>query len=119
MTLLAKLKRKYADIRWGYSQIGFFIGLANFLLLVYNFTEAKDFISFELFVLLLSVILLVGLTMIGKVFRKTQMSVDHDLGFEQAPLNAKVYRLILEQYPQTEETKDFISYLKRIEDKKI
>jgi len=113
--LFDKIKRRYADLRFGYAQIGLVIGLANFLLLAYNFTNAKELVSFPIFILVTASIFGAALIIIGHQFRNRQMGVDHDLGFEKAPLNAKTYRLILQQFPSTPETIDFIEYLKKIE----
>lgn len=114
-----KLKRRYADLRFGYAQVGILIGLANFLLIAYNFTNAKDVISFPIFVLITALGFCAGLILIGKSFRDRQMGVDHDLGFEKAPLNAKTFRLILQQFKPTVETTEFIEYLKKIEAGKL
>ena len=113
--LFIKLKRRYADLRFGYAQIGIVIGLANFLLLAYNFTNAKNILSFPIFVIITACGFSVVLILIGKLFRNKQMGVDHDLGFENAPLQAKTFRIILEQFSYTKEATDFIEYLKRIE----
>lgn len=114
-----KLKRRYADLRFGYAQVGILIGLANFLLLAYNFTNAKDIVSFPIFILITAVGFAAVLILIGKVFRNKQMGVDHDLGFENAPLNAKTFRIILEQFPPNKETTDYIQYLRNIEEGKL
>lgn len=113
--MIAKLKRRYADLRFGYAQIGVIIGLANFLLIAYNFTNAKDIVSFPIFVGFTALGFAVVLVLIGHAFKRTQMSTDHDIGFEYAPMNAKTFRLILEQLPLTEESISFIKYLKQIE----
>src|SRR3990172_4646826 len=113
--LFIKLKRRYADLRFGYAQVGILIGLANFLLLAYNFTNAKDIVSFPIFVLVTAFGFGAVLILIGKSFRNRQMGVDHDLGFEKAPLQAKTFRILLQQSPTSKETIDFIDYLKRIE----
>ena len=116
---IGKLKRRYADLRVGFAQISIVIGLTNFLLITYNFTNAKDIVSFPVFVLLTAFGLVVILILIGKSFRNRQMGVDHDIGFEKAPLNAKTFRIILEQFPPTIETVDYIKYLKKIEEGKL
>ena len=115
MHFFNKLKRRYSDLRWGYSQVGVIIGLSNFLLLAYNFTNAKELTSFPIFVSLTAVGFGLSLILIGHVFKKQQMSTDHDIGFEHSPVIAKAYRLILQQLPQTEETMQFVKYLKKIE----
>ena len=115
-----KLKRRYADIRWGYAQFGFFIGLANFLILVYNFTPAKDIISFEIFVPITLAVFLLIFTYSGQLFRNKQMATDHDLGFERNPAMAKVLRIILEQQElKTDEIIQQINYLRKIETQTI
>lgn len=112
--MIAKLKRRYADLRWGASQIGFVIGVSNFILLVYNFTDLKQ-LPFELFAPLMGIILVVVYSFAGKIFRTKQMRVDHDLGFEQNPQMAKTLRMILEQNNTNPETLNQIEYLRKIE----
>jgi len=119
MIFITKLKRRYADMRWGFAQVSVIIGLTNFLLISYNFTNAKELVSFPIFILLTVFGFIASLIVIGKIFRDKQMGVDHDLGFENAPLNAKTYRIIIEQLPQTKESIEFVKYLKKIEDKQL
>lgn len=116
--LIPKFQRRFSDLKWGYSQVGIMIGLSNFLLLIYNFTGVKTILSFEYFVILSIVIIIIPLLLIGTLFRKKQMGVEYTLGFEQAPAQATVFRMILEQLPQTDETMNYIKYLRKIEEKK-
>lgn len=112
-------KRCYADVRWGYAQIGFFIGLGNFLILVYNFTDAKNYIDFGIFIPIISVIFLLVFLFVGTYFRKNQMAIDHDLGFERDPSTARIFRIILENLTPNIEIKNQIEYLKKIEEQRF
>ncbi len=113
------IKRRYAEIRWGYAQVGFFIGLSNFMILSYNFTGIKDIIRMEYFIPIVGIIFAILFTSIGAYFRKNQMSLEHDLGFERAPTTARMFRIILEGLKPTDEVIKEIQYLKRIEAGKV
>ena len=109
------VKRSFAHTKWGYSQCGFFLGLGNFLLLVYNFTSVKNYVDFTMFVPIFSIGLLFLFLFIGHFFRKKQMATESTLGFEHSPTLAKILRLILESIPKSNESSKQIEYLKNIE----
>ena len=119
MTKIHNLKRRYSDLRWGYSQVGFLIGMVNFLILFYNFTGIKTMLNFWVFAVLSFGLFLIAFMLVGKVFRQKQMSTDANLSFEQQPLYAKTYRMLLEQGVQTDEVKKHVVFLKRIENNQL
>ena len=117
------IKRRYSDFRFGLPLVLPIFSFGNFAILAYNFTALKNFLGFEIFTVLLASFLVVTISLVGKLFRKIQLSTDHDLVYEQQRQFAKTQRIILEclqpnaLFSDQHMIEERIQYLKKIESK--
>lgn len=118
------IKRRYFDGRIGYTLIAPLFAVNNFVLIAYNFTDLKNIIPFDFFVLFFILSSVVVLVFLGNTFRNKQLSIDVDLSYEKSPQQATTNRIILEQIQKiqfqnnlviSKELKDRIDYLRNIE----
>ena len=91
-----KIKRNFVDMRLAWGLVAPLIALSNFILLFYNFTDLKDKIPFDYFLLGFGVLSVVILIVIGKIFRKNQLSTDINLAYEQSTEHVRTQRIEME-----------------------
>lgn len=127
--ILNELRRRFTDIKFGYNLIGPVIAYSNFSLIAYNFTDLKEWIPFEIFVILFAVGLAAFLAFAGMMFRKYQLPTDFRLQYERNVELVESQLAILEgifeilnaepihsqrKHENTQVVKDRIDYLKRV-----
>lgn len=126
--LVSYFKRRYYDLRQGWTVLAPLFAYSNFVLIIYNFTNLKEIVSQEIFVILFSVGAGLILLLMGKTFRKKQLSVDLSLAYERNKAAAKTLRIHLEtskrilekmNEPVSIELEERIEYLRSIESGKI
>lgn len=122
--MLSYIKRRYYDLRQAWSLVAPLFAFTNFILIAYNFTGLKDLLPVEYFVIFFTVGTVVIFFLIGKTFRKKQLTTDLNLAYEQAAEAAKTSRIQLETYklilqklnsPIPPELENRIEYLRKIE----
>ncbi len=94
--ILNEVRRRFTDIKFGYSLIGPIIVYANFSLIAYNFTDLKEWIPFGIFVVFFAIGLATVLAFAGLVFRKYQLPTDFRLQYERNVEFVKSQLAILE-----------------------
>jgi len=127
--ILNEIRRRFTDIKFGYSLIGPLIAYSNFSLIAYNFTALKDLVPFGIFVIFFAVGLAVILAFAGMVFRKYQLPTDFRLQYERNVELVESQLAILEgifeilnavpvhdprENRNSQVVKDRIDYLKRV-----
>ncbi len=125
---MSYIKRRYYDLRQGWTILAPLFAYSNFVLIIYNFTELKDFLSQEYFIIFFTIGAGIILLVMGKTFRKKQLSTDLNLAYERSTQYAKTERIQLEvtkkileklDEPISQELNDRIEYLQRIENNTI
>lgn len=117
------LKRQYFDSRLGMTVIGPLLAISNFVLLAYNFTVLNEVLPFRIFAPLFIIVFIIGVVIIGKIFRNHQQATDYSLVFEQDVENRKTDLLILEAFAHMYMDKDLkprlierLEYIKKLVD---
>ena len=125
---MSYFKRRYYDLRQGWTILAPLFAYSNFVLIIYNFTDLRESLSQEMFIILFSIGAGIILLLMGKTFRKNQLSVDLSLAYERNKAAAKTLRIHLEtskkilekmNEPIPEELEERIEYLRKIESGKI
>ena len=113
-------KTQYFDSRFGMAVLGPLLTVSNFVLLSYNFTGLNDILPLRYFAPVFVIVFVVSVIVVGKMFRKHQLSTDSSLAFEQNKEDAKNNLLILEclavmhQNDLRPKLDERIKYLKKI-----
>ena len=103
----------------------FLLAFANFVLIFYRLLiERVDFLNDIVTDLWMFVVLFVGVyipvaVLVGAWHRKTQIKVDADVGLLQSPLNAKIFRVLIDIQTgkiSKEDIESMRTMLKKIED---
>ena len=122
--MLSYIKRRYYDLRQAWGLVAPLFAFTNFILIAYNFTGLKDLLPVEYFVIFFTSGTVVIFFLIGKIFRKKQLTTDLNLSYEQAGEAAKTSRIQLETYKLIlqklnssipNELENRIEYLRKIE----
>lgn len=123
------VRRRWLDFRMGHSvYLIFLLSFANFMLIFHRLlierVEWLDSLLGELWVFgILFVFLYIPLAIIvGAWHRRTQIKVESDVHLLQSPLNAKIFRVIIDIQTgkaTPEDVKALRDLLKRVEDKGV
>lgn len=123
------VRRRWLDFRMGHSvYLIFLLSFANFMLIFHRLLieriEWLDSLLGELWVFgILFVFLYVPLAIIvGAWHRRTQIKVESDVHLLQSPLNAKIFRVIIDIQTgkaTPEDVKALRDLLKQVEDKGV
>ena len=89
-------KTQYFDSRFGMVVLAPLLSISNFVLLSYNFTKISDILPLRYFAPAFIAIFIVSVILVGKTFRKHQLSTDSALAYEQNKEDLKTNLLILE-----------------------
>lgn len=124
----AFVRRRWLDFRMGHSvYLIFLMSFANFLLIFHRLlVERVDWLNkllgdLWLFAILFVLMYIPVAILVGAWHRKNQIKVDTDVGMLNSPLNAKIFRTIIDIQTgkaTPEEIKELRRLLKSIEDKK-
>ena len=120
------MRRRWFDFRMGHTvYLIFLLSFANFVLIFYRLLiERVDFLNDIVTDLWMFVVLFVGAyipvaVLVGAWHRKTQIKVDADVGLLQSPLNAKIFRVLIDIQTgkiSKEDIESMRTMLKKIED---
>ena len=120
------MRRRWFDFRMGHTvYLIFLLAFANFVLIFYRLLiERVDFLNDIVTDLWMFVVLFVGVyipvaVLVGAWHRKTQIKVDADVGLLQSPLNAKIFRVLIDIQTgkiSKEDIESMRTMLKKIED---
>jgi 2-polyprenyl-3-methyl-5-hydroxy-6-metoxy-1,4-benzoquinol methylase len=118
------LKKRYLDLRQGYGQFGFLLGIVNFIILTHSLTSIGETIPMWLFAIIVVSIMLFCLSIIGAMFRKKQMSTDIDQAFFRSVESCRTTRIMFDEIfdikkamnlPISEEAKNRKMILQQVE----
>lgn len=122
------VRRRWLDFRMGHSvYLIFLMSFANFLLIFHRLlVERIDWLNkllgdLWLFAILFVLMYIPVAILVGAWHRKNQIKVDTDVGMLNSPLNAKIFRTIIDIQTgkaTPEEIKELRRLLKSIEDKR-
>lgn len=122
------VRRRWLDFRMGHSvYLIFLMSFANFLLIFHRLlVERIDWLNnllgdLWLFAILFVLMYIPVAILVGAWHRKNQIKVDTDVGMLNSPLNAKIFRTIIDIQTgkaTAEEIKELRRLLKSIEDKR-
>lgn len=122
------VRRRWLDFRMGHSvYLIFLMSFANFLLIFHRLlVERIDWLNnllgdLWLFAILFVLMYIPVAIVVGAWHRKNQIKVDTDVGMLNSPLNAKIFRTIIDIQTgkaTTKEIKELRRLLKSIEDKR-
>ena len=93
-------KRRYTDVRNGMLVIFPIINAINFIIIAYKLTAIQNFISLELFAVLLIGFLLLTFALIGLLFRKHQQNTDLTMLYENNIPQIRFNLLVLQTLNQ-------------------
>ena len=122
------VRRRWLDFRMGHSvYLIFLMSFANFLLIFHRLlVERIDWLNkllgdLWLFAILFVLMYIPVAILVGSWHRKNQIKIDTDVGMLNSPLNAKIFRTIIDIQTgkaTAEEIKELRRLLKSIEDKR-
>ena len=122
------VRRRWLDFRMGHgTYLIFLMSFANFLLIFHRLlVERIDWLNnllgdLWLFAILFVLMYIPVAILVGAWHRKNQIKVDTDVGMLNSPLNAKIFRTIMDIQTgkaTAEEIKELRRLLKSIEDKR-
>ena len=117
---MLNIKQRYTELRFGATTLTPIFSYSNFILISYNFTHLNALIPLPLYVVLFTVVVAGGLTILGNIFRSRQLATDQELIFYQNKEMVKTLRItlaaIVKMDPTPEqETLDRLAFLKKIE----
>lgn len=75
-------RRRYYDLRFSWGLLGPSLGIGNFVLIAYNFTDLKQ-IPFEYFAVFFVIFMVATMSLLGSFLRKYQMPTDFKLQYER------------------------------------
>lgn len=87
-------RRRYLDLRLGWSTFAPVIAFANFIMISY--IALKDVFPIEVVLPFVVFGMIIGLTLLGNIFRKKQLSIDNNLNYEQQTEPAKTARILFD-----------------------
>lgn len=93
-------KRRYTDLRFGWSVFAPVISFANFIMILY--LAVKDTLPVEIIIPFLVIGLVTGLTFLGTYFRRKQLPIDNTMHYEQQTESAKTNRILFDELHKIE-----------------